>query len=376
MSVENVNKNDIVGFVDDALAMEIQIHSLRGLADKLRSKAREINSRASQKWTDAERRLRVDKGMSPQEINIRKQIDQNKAKIKEIEGTLNEEIEFYTRMQGMGSLIGPMLVALLIVAFICAVIMAVVGAVVETTMPELAEFAQGILMAGTMILIFIVESIVIKSRNAKIHKKALKQAQEHVDKRLAPLQKQVKDLEAQLQNPNLVNRRMTNDQLEMVKKSCATDRAQATNLYEQANDCELKANEIENILKQCHEQSNIVPPDYRYIDCLVVLKHAFRNGLADNMKEAVLYYEQKEFRNQVIRGVNNIHDMLGQLANTMQEVKGVLNSIDGNINTIMYNQQVAINVEEARLYAEKEFHAAQLAHNKWVKDTYESLSYQ
>jgi hypothetical protein len=91
------------------------------------------------------------------------------------------------------------------------------------------------------------------------------------------------------------------------------------------------------------------------------------------MKEAVLYYEQKEFRNEVIRGVNNIHDMLGHLANTMAEVRGVLNSIDGNVNAIMRNQEISNNIQSARMYAEKEFHEAQLAHNKWVERNFSTF---
>jgi hypothetical protein len=240
-------------------------------------------------------------------------------------------------------------------------------------MPDFAELLEGLFMLVTMAIIVVAETIVIKAGSAKKKKKALKQAKEHVAKRTEPLERRLKELQKQLEDPNLARRRVGNEELEIVRNNCAKDRQSAQKLYDEAMECDSKALEIENILKQCYAQSNIVPPDYRYVDCLVVLQHAFRNGLADNMKEAVLYYEQKEFRNEVIRGVNNIHDMLGHLANTMAEVRGVLNSIDGNVNAIMRNQEISNNIQSARMYAEKEFHEAQLAHNKWVERTFASF---
>ena len=173
----------------------------------------------------------------------------------------------------------------------------------------------------------------------------------------------------------MANSRITPEKLEIVKRDCAKDRKNAQDLYDEANKCDMKAYEIKDILDQCYEKSGIVPPDYRYVDCLVVVQHAFKNGLADSMKEAILYYEQKEFRNQVIRGVNNIHEMLGQLASSMLEVKGILSSIDSNVSGIMRNQEISNNIQSARMYAEKEFYEAQIAHNKWVEKTFSSYEY-
>lgn len=367
-----ISKKTLAEFVDDAIEMEVKIYSLRDLADKLRKKGREISSRASLQLTQMEKKVRDDHGMSTQELAIRKEIKENEEKIKKLEGTLDEEIKYYSSIQGNGSIIVSAIVTLLVVAVICSLIMTLVLFPLSG-MPDLAELLEGLFMLVTIAIIVVAETIVIKAGSAKKKKKALKQAKEHVAKRTEPLERRLKELQKQLEDPNLARRRVGNEELEIVRNNCAKDRQSAQKLYDEAMECDSKALEIENILKQCYAQSNIVPPDYRYVDCLVVLQHAFRNGLADNMKEAVLYYEQKEFRNEVIRGVNNIHDMLGHLANTMAEVRGVLNSIDGNVNAIMRNQEISNNIQSARMYAEKEFHEAQLAHNKWVERTFASF---
>ena len=367
-----ISKKAMEEFVNDALAMEVKIYSLHDLAEKLRIRARDINNRASLQITQMEKRVRDNQGMSSQELNIRKEIKANEDKIKELEKTLDDEIKYYSSMQGNGSIIVSAIVTLLVVAVICSVIMTLVLFPLSE-MPGIAEFLEGIFMCATMAIIVFAEVIVIKSGLAKKRKKVLKLAKEHVGKRTEPFERRVKELQKQLEDPNLAKRRIGNEELEIIRNHCAVERQNAQKLYDEANECDTKAFEIASILKQCYEKSNIVPPDYRYVDCLVVLQHAFKNGLADNMKEAVLYYEQKEFRNQVIRGVHNIHDMLGHLANTMAEVRGVLNSIDGNVASIMRNQEISNNIQSARMYADKEFYEAQLAHNKWVERNFSTF---
>ena len=367
-----ISKKTLAEFVDDAIEMEVKIYSLRDLADKLRKKGREISSRASSKITQMEKRVRDNQGMSTQELAIRNEIKANEDKIKELEKTLGDEIKYYSSMQGNGSIIVSAIVTLLVVAVICSVIMTLVLFPLSE-LDGLAEFLESMLMAATMLIIVVAEVIVIKSGLSKKKKKALKQAKEHVAKRTEPFERRLKELQKQLEDPNLAKRRIGNEEIEIIRNNCAVERQNAQKLYDEANECDTKAFEIASILKQCYEKSNIVPPDYRYVDCLVVLQHAFKNGLADNMKEAVLYYEQKEFRNQVIRGVNNIHDMLGHLANTMAEVRGVLNSIDGNVASIMRNQEISNNIQSARMYADKEFYEAQLAHNKWVERNFSTF---
>lgn len=65
----------------------------------------------------------------------------------------------------------------------------------------------------------------------------------------------------------------------------------------------------------------IVPPDYRTLDSLVMLDSIFRNDLADTMREAVLIYDERVFRNEVLRGIDRIYTMLGQLSSSMRALE-------------------------------------------------------
>lgn len=76
---------------------------------------------------------------------------------------------------------------------------------------------------------------------------------------------------------------------------------------------------------------NVIPIDYRTIDCIMILKSIFKNDLADTIREAILLYEEKLFRGEVIKGIDKIYDMLGSLAYSMQSIESELIQIKHGI---------------------------------------------
>ncbi len=77
---------------------------------------------------------------------------------------------------------------------------------------------------------------------------------------------------------------------------------------------------------------NIIPPDYRTLDCVLMLHHIYRNGLAENMRDAVNLYETRVFRGEMVRGINNIFERLGEIAGKLGQVGITLNRIKADIN--------------------------------------------
>lgn len=76
---------------------------------------------------------------------------------------------------------------------------------------------------------------------------------------------------------------------------------------------------------------NIIPPDYRFMDCVIILDQIFRNDLADTMREAIKIYEERVFRGSVIRGMDKIVSMLGQLSSDMSAISLKLDMINNNV---------------------------------------------
>lgn len=77
---------------------------------------------------------------------------------------------------------------------------------------------------------------------------------------------------------------------------------------------------------------NLIPPDYREVDCTMMFDQIFRNDLADNMREAVKIYEERIFRGDVIRGIDKIYGMLGQLNTSMMQIGRNLESVKEQVS--------------------------------------------
>lgn len=75
----------------------------------------------------------------------------------------------------------------------------------------------------------------------------------------------------------------------------------------------------------------IIPPDYRTMDCVIILNQIFRNDLADTMRDAIKIYEERVFRGEVIRGMDNICRNIGRLAAGMAVVESRINEIQSNV---------------------------------------------
>lgn len=169
--------------------------------------------------------------------------------------------------------------------------------------------------------------------------------------------------------------------LEDAQKELQHRQAIQTCLREQAADAESKARQVNSYLQECYRATGIIGPDYRYIDCMIVFDHVFRNDLADDVRGAVTYYETKQYRNMVVRGIASIHEMLGGLASSMMDVRMVLNGISNDVmrlgdafgaqmtryKNIESNQRKILEESQAARYAADKYYAAQQAHNEYVK---------
>ena len=137
----------------------------------------------------------------------------------------------------------------------------------------------------------------------------------------------------------------------------------------------------------------IVPPDYRTLDATLMIANIFDNDLADTMREAVLLYDERVHRGEVIRGLDNINKSLNSLNQTMHVVVNCLNDINTSINRValeingVANQIHSMNydvqkmggkilagqqkmAEEARAtrYATEELNESQEVLNRYIED--------
>lgn len=106
-----------------------------------------------------------------------------------------------------------------------------------------------------------------------------------------------------------------------------------TYIKEQEKTMQEQAQKIRQLLDRFYS-CNVIPPDYRTPDCLMVLRHIFRNDMADTMREAIKIYEERVFRNEVLVGFRNIYEGLGSLSASMGFMQKTLEGIRDNISLV------------------------------------------
>lgn len=115
---------------------------------------------------------------------------------------------------------------------------------------------------------------------------------------------------------------------------------------------------------------NIIPPDYRTLDCVLMLHQIFRNGLKDSMAEAVLLYEERVFRQEVIQGLDKIYEMLGTLNASMRAVESRLIEVKQEVQ--MMSSDLNGRLDQMSSQMEK----SAKNQEKWQKDQAEWLESQ
>lgn len=96
---------------------------------------------------------------------------------------------------------------------------------------------------------------------------------------------------------------------------------------------------------------NIVPIDYRTIDCTFVLDQIFRNDLADTMREAIAKYEERVYRGEVVKGIAAIASNLNNLTGLMLDLSNRINSIQTQVS-MMSNDLYSMADRQARMQSE------------------------
>ncbi len=154
--------------------------------------------------------------------------------------------------------------------------------------------------------------------------------------------------------------------------------SQADNIIETANIIRARKLKLYEI--------GIVPPDYRTLDATLMIANIFDNDLADTMREAILLYDERVFRGDVVRGIDNINRSLGQLNITMGAVLSCLNDIRASVNSVSRGllsmgdkftqmggkilDEQKRTTEEARAmrYATEELNESQEIMNRYIED--------
>ena len=101
---------------------------------------------------------------------------------------------------------------------------------------------------------------------------------------------------------------------------------------------------LESLRSQLYS-SDIIPVDYRTIDCVYCLEYIFKNHLADTMREAILQYEDRVFKGQIVKGMSTIISQLQSLRGQMAYIANDIHTINMNVKTMSQNILELVDIQ-------------------------------
>ena len=105
----------------------------------------------------------------------------------------------------------------------------------------------------------------------------------------------------------------------------------AEELYTKALYLEKQADILDKNKDKMYDM-NIIPPDYRDLVYLFGFYKIFRNNLADTMREAVLLYEERDYREKALNALNRIGNKLGLISEYIMDMSDNLYRIGNDVN--------------------------------------------
>jgi len=309
----DTSKNFIINCVNDALKMEKSIYTLNEIATECESKANDIQANAEKKQKNAEKLRNFAHGSIEWCQTC-------------IENTKKHPVkEFY---QELGfSVFGSCCFASFLIGWVLLYIIFGVEA-----MERFYEFAgSNLILALTVfipgLIIFPIFILIFKIKHIRDLSKELKAEEDQYEDRM-------KD---------------ATELFNTVRKM----EIEVSYLRGQANICTIKSREIQKVLANFYTYTNVIPIDYRKIDCILIFSHVFRNDLADTIREAVSYYETCVFRDKVIRGIKNIASKIDQLLFAADAIKDEIHTMNDSVSQLVRsaetsNELQAQSIQESR----------------------------
>lgn len=341
------DKAEVAEFVSDALEMEVRVHTLRELANETQRKANAIAEKAKKDLTQA--RAKLERAKKETEAHERR-------KSRRPEDGYKPYISFRkickTIAEAFCVVLGIWAAAFFVIVYLFNI----------ESRDLLTAIVVGIGIAS--VLIVVITPIVMIRKE--------KREQLGLQKVLCKWDEEIAAKDAQ---------KIAALSTEVTKYERAYCKAQQVSslMLGQARDYMQRSVKINELLQACYIKTGIIPPDYRYFDCVIVINHVFRNNLGDTVRDAILYYEEKKFRELMLRGINNVYLMLGKLATMVAEATNILSSIQSDVSSLSFDLQNAaeqqitlqkqtLEVSRARKYAEEAYFASQAAHNAYVRE--------
>ena len=314
------NKSELRTYVHDMAEIEIKRQIIDTVADRSKALAISIKNKAEQDLIDVSEKLESEK----QKYEKTKHIKNEK------ETSLKETKKTIVTFQRVFSYIVESLVKTswkfrLLLYFLCLIPGALLtGINNEYIKSELLD--KFLFPFGMLFIMFVLAETLFVSKIIKKlrmdYVSLYKFNKLHFDSSVRELnitEKKIEELEKEL---------------ERKKNNLKVQTNKARTLEYRSSVLKKETQKLTKVLEQSYEQTGVVPIDYRYISCVLMIDYVFKNDLADTVREAIEYYETKVFRDGLFNKLDDIHNTLKIMSGKLSSMNSILRSIDSQVGAL------------------------------------------
>lgn len=307
-----LTKNKISTFIHDMKELEQQQFTLKETRAKCISRRQTTSENAKHKISEAENACRQT------DINLNQALKNRIPKPKEVSEPKKVREPF-------GLFVSLILLLFVYTPIAIAIAIMIAYSPIMLLLPEAKDANDTVVVLGSFLALLLAGfNNIMVNRRYRRYKKKLKKYLQYLESN--------KNYEQQ--EENIKN---CQEQCKLAQKMSENAKIYNSDAKTQIEKLNLMIEFLSLHISKIEDQKNqlytvgIVPPDYRKLDCLIEFDQMFRNDLVDTVREAIKTYEERVFRGEVVRGVEKIYNMLGNLSASMQNIEKTLYSIQSEV---------------------------------------------
>ena len=314
------NKSDLRTYVHDMAEIEIKRQIIDIVADRSKALAISIKNKAEQDLSDVSEKLRSEKQKYEKNKHIKNKEETSLKETKKTIVTFHRVFSYIVE-----SLFKTSWKFRLFIYFLCLIPGALLAGInneyIKSELLDEIFFPFGMLF----IMLVLAETFFI----SKIIKKL------RID--YVTLYKINKlDFDCSVRELNITEKKIEEleKELERKKNNLKVQTNKARTLEYRSSVFKKESKKMAKILEQSYEQTGVVPIDYRYISCVLMIDYVFKNDLADTVREAIEYYETKVFRDGLFNKLDDIHNTLKIMSGKLSSMTSILRSINSQVGEL------------------------------------------
>lgn len=311
MELTVVQRKNLAQFVHDAMEMEESIYTLGKMEEEAQKQRDQIVSEANARWAEAN--------------EAKREAEQYKNHFTDSPEFIKPKIH---PEKILPLTIKIFFIGLLPCAFAACIVLGIVSGIMSEKGMEIESGKFAAWMWASAVIVSLVIGIIIAIREVT-------SAYKYEKSNLEWKQKEYWEEKRQAEEKLLHTRENVQQESENWQRAMSA----AGLLEKQIDTIRRNRNEISEKLSSLYS-FGLIPPDYRQMDCVIMLNQIFRNGLADDMRSAILLYEERVRHGEIVRGMGTIARMLGRLSQEMSAVTSRLERINENVCTMSRNLQM------------------------------------